>query len=202
MIKFIEILFLIICFVFIASCSGGEKKDTSDLYAKSTTRQMIVERSGTQMRAGSDEETKRIQLMDAQNRIRTKGGLFGKEGIKIFDTDTERQNNVASVGLPINPYLWRASIETVNFMPIASADPFAGIIVTDWYSANIPSERCKLNIFINGADLKTDNLKVNSFCQKLSAEKLWVDTINDNDNDIKIENAILNKAKKIKLSAG
>ena len=163
---------------------------------------MIVERSGTQMRAGSDEETKRIQLMDAQNRIRTKGGLFGKEGIKIFDTDTERQNNVASVGLPINPYLWRASIETVNFMPIASADPFAGIIVTDWYSANIPSERCKLNIFINGADLKTDNLKVNSFCQKLSAEKLWVDTINDNDNDIKIENAILNKAKKIKLSAG
>jgi len=202
MITFIKSIFLLISIIFFSSCTGGEKKDTSDLYAKSTTRQMIVERSGTQMRAGSDEESKRIQLMDAENRIRTKGGLFGKEGIKIFDTDTQKQNNVASVGLPINPYLWRASIETVNFMPIASADPFAGIIVTDWYSANIPTERCKLNIFINGVDFKTENLKVNSFCQKLSADNLWIDTVNDNDNDTKIENAILNKAKKIKLSAG
>ena len=202
MVKFTKFLFLIVSFIFVSSCSGGEKKDTSDLYAKSTTRQAIVERSGTQMRAGSDEESKRIQLMDAQNRIRTKGGLFGKEGIKIFSTDEQKNKDVASIGLPINPYLWKASIETISFMPIASADPFAGIIVTDWYSANTPTERCKLNIFINGAELKTDNLKVNSFCQSLSDENLWIDTSNDNDNDIKIENAILNKAKKIKLSTG
>ena len=202
MVKFTKFLFLIVTFIFVSACSGGEKKDTSDLYAKSTTRQAIVERSGTQMRAGSDAESKRIQLMDAQNRIRTKGGLFGKEGIKIFSTDEQKNQGVASVWLPINPYLWKASIETINFMPIASADPFAGIIVTDWYSTNTPTERCKLNIFINGAELKTDNLKVNSFCQKLSDKNLWVDTFNDNDNDIKIENAILNKAKKIKLSTG
>ena len=202
MIKFAKVLFLIVIFIFVSSCSGGEKKDTSDLYAKSTTRQAIVERSGTQMRAGSDAESKRIQLMDAENRIRTKGGLFGKEGIKIFSTDEQKNQGVASVGLPINPYLWKASIETISFMPIASADPFAGIIVTDWYSTNTPTERCKLNIFINGAEFKTDNLKVNSFCQKLSDKNLWVDTFNDNDNDIKIENAILNKAKKIKLSTG
>ena len=201
MIKLISTLLLTTSLLFIASCNKGVE-DTDELYAKSTTRQMIVERSGTQMRAGSDEEAKRIQLMDAENRIRTKGGLFGKEGIKIFSTDEQKQQGVASIGLPINPYLWKASIETISFMPIASADPFAGIIVTDWYSANVSTERCKLNIFINGADLKTDNLKVNSFCQILSEDNLWIDTVNDNDNDIKIENAILNKAKKIKLSTG
>ena len=140
--------------------------------------------------------------MDAENRLRTGGGLFGKDGIKIFSTDEKNQNQISSVGLPINPYLWKATIETISFMPIASADPFSGIIVTDWYSANNPSERCKLNIFINGLDLKTENLKVNSFCQTLSADKLWMDTVNNNSNDIKIENAILNKAKKIKLSQG
>jgi len=184
----------------VSSCNKG--KDMSEIYAKSSTRQAIVERSGTQMRAGSNETSKRIQLMDAENRLRTKGGLFGKEGIKIFSTDSKEEKGVASVGLPINPYLWKASLETVSFMPISSADPFAGIIVTDWYSANIASERCKLNIFINGVDLKTDNIKVNSFCQKLSNDKIWTDTQNDNNNDIKLENAILNKAKKIKLSNG
>ena len=199
---FIKSILLLASFIFFYSCSGGEKKDTSELYEKSSTRQAIVERSGTQMRAGSDEATKRVQLMDAQNRLRTGGGLFGKDGIKIFSTDEKNQNQVSSVGLPINPYLWKATIETISFMPIASADPFSGIIVTDWYSANNPSERCKLNIFINGLDLKTENLKVNSFCQTLSADKLWMDTVNNNSNDIKIENAILNKAKKIKLSQG
>ena len=184
----------------VSSCNKG--KDMSEIYAKSSTRQAIVERSGTQMRAGSNETSKRIQLMDAENRLRTKGGLFGKEGIKIFSTDSKEEKGVASVGLPINPYLWKASLETVSFMPISSADPFAGIIVTDWYSANIASERCKLNIFINGVHLKTDNIKVNSFCQKLSNDKIWTDTQNDNNNDIKLENAILNKAKKIKLSNG
>ena len=202
MVIFFKYILLTVSFIFFSSCSGGEKKDNSDLYAKSQTTQAIIERSGTQMRAGSNEEAKRIQMMDAQNRLRTGGGLFGKDGIKIFSDDEQKQNQIASIGLPINPYLWKASIETINFMPIASADPFAGIIVTDWYSANSPKERCKLNIFINGLDLKTQNLKVNSFCQKLSDDKLWVDTVNDNSNDIKIENAILNKAKKIKLSEG
>ena len=136
--------------LFSCSSRNGEKKDTSELYEKSSTRQAIVERSGTQMRAGSDEATKRVQLMDAQNRLRTGGGLFGKDGIKIFSTDEKNQSQVSSVGLPINPYLWKATIETISFMPIASADPFSGIIVTDWYSANNPSERCKLNIFTSG----------------------------------------------------
>ena len=98
------------------------------------------------------------------------------------------------------PYLWRGSLETIDFMPLASADPFAGIIITDWYtSQNTPNERCKINIFIKGYEMKTDNLKVNSFCQLLSNGQ-WLDIKNNIDNDAKLENAILNKAKKIRLS--
>ena len=53
-------------------------------------------------------------------------------------------------------------------MPLSSTGPFAGTIITDWYtSENNTNERCKLNIFINGLELKTDNLKVSSFCQVL-----------------------------------
>ena len=98
--------------------------------------------------------------------------------------------------MPINATLWKSSIEVIEFMPIASADPFAGIIITDWYSSQEnANERCKLNIFIKGVELRSDNLNVNVFCQNFVNQK-WVDLNPDPENDRKIENAILNKAKK------
>ena len=86
-------------------------------------------------------------------------------------------------------------------MPLAMADPFAGVIISDWYSGeDNQNQRCKLNIFIKGVDLKTDNLKVNSFCQILSENGNWINKNTNEENNIKLENAILNKAKKLKLS--
>ena len=109
--------------------------------------------------------------------------------------------NTASVGFPINPYLWKGSLETISFMPLTSADPFGGIIITDWYAEqNESGQRCKINIFIKGVELKTENLKVNSFCQKLNEKNVWIDQKINQENNIKLENAILNKAKKIRLS--
>ena len=85
-------------------------------------------------------------------------------------------------------------------MPIASADAFSGLIITDWYSSSSNSkEKCKINIFIKGMELKSSNLKVNSFCQK-NVGGTWTDIEVAKENNIKIENAILNKAKKIRLS--
>ena len=106
------------------------------------------------------------------------------------------------MGLPINPYLWKASLDTIDFMPLSSTDPFAGIIITDWYAdKNNLGERCKLNIFVKGKDLKTDNLKVSSFCQSFDNNQ-WVNKPSIKKDNIRIENAILNKAKKLKLTSG
>ena len=88
-------------------------------------------------------------------------------------------------------------------MPLLSADPFGGVIITDWYTdQNNTNQRCKLNIFIKGVEMKTDNLKVNSFCQTLSKDNNWIDEKVDKSNNRQLENAILNEAKKIKLSQG
>ena len=98
--------------------------------------------------------------------------------------------------------LWRASLDTIDFMPLISASYSGGTIITDWYtSASNENERCKLNIFINGYDLKTENLKVSSFCQIFKNQK-WINTKTNIQNNVKIENAILNKAKKIRLKTG
>ena len=87
-------------------------------------------------------------------------------------------------------------------MPLSSTDPFAGTIITDWYTSekNV-GERCKLNIFVNGLELKTQNLKVLSFCQKLKNNQ-WVNIDSKQNDNLKLENVILNKAKKLKLSSG
>ena len=110
------------------------------------------------------------------------------------------EDNVASIGLPINAILWKSSLEVIDFMPLSQADPFAGVIITDWYTSetNI-QERCKVNIFIRGKELKSNNVNVNIFCQNLMNNQ-WVDVATKDEDDIKIENAILNKAKKIKLT--
>jgi len=175
----------------------------AEIYKKSTAREDIIDRSGTPWRAGTNPTKLREQMIDAENRLRTGGGLFGKKPMDFLALGKNRvgSQTTASVGLPINPYLWRGSLETISFMPLASVDPFAGVIITDWYTdqKNI-SERCKLNIFIKGVELKTGNLKVNSFCQILSEKGTWVDQSINKKNNIQLENAILNKAKKIKLS--
>ena len=120
-----------------------------------------------------------------------------------FDIDYVYSEVVSGgVGMPINPYLWKASLETIDFMPLSSTDPFAGTIITDWYiSQTNENERCKLNIFINGQELKTENLKVLSFCQDLKNNQ-WVNKNTNKEDNIKLENAILNKAKKLKIGSG
>jgi len=92
-------------------------------------------------------------------------------------------------------------LDLISFMPLNSADPIGGTILTDWYSSGSNNnERCKLNIFITGTELKTQNLKVTSFCQEFVDQK-WINKSVDAENNIKIENAILNKAKKLRLES-
>ena len=142
------------------------------------------------------------QMDDAQNRLVSGGGLFGKKGgISILGLGDRKGGVQTAMGMPINPYLWKGSLETVEFMPLISADPFAGIILTDWYSSNNSlNERCKVNIFIKGVELSSQNLKVNSFCQKLSPSNIWIDQPTIVNNNIQLENAIFNKAKKFRLA--
>ena len=191
------LIFFLMFFIF--SCaSDREKKDNSELYSKSQTRGAIIERTGATIGGDDTAKGRKLQMEYAENKMASGGGLFGKKGVDLLNQD--KQTASIGVGMPINPYLWKASLETINFMPLSSADPFAGLIITDWYSQNNTNERCKINIFIRGVELKTSNLKVNSFCQTLSDTNNWVSNESDIEVNAQIENAILNKAKKLKLS--
>ena len=187
--------FILFSLIFLNACNKGS--DPNELRLKSQARGDIIQRSGTTLK---DEKE---ALIDAENRLRTGGGLLGKKPTAVTDLlNNNGEKVVGSMDLPINPILWKSSLETIDFMPLASADPFGGIIITDWYSGQSNNnERCKLNIFIKGSELKADNVRVSSFCQTLNNNNVWIDKEINQQHNRELENAILNKAKKIKLSS-
>jgi len=190
-----KIISAIAAILLLLSCNKNVE-DSSELWKNAQTSGEIIARSGTVF---DPTKNKELAMKDAENRLRTGGGLFGKKGSINFGGG-EDNKTVSSIGMPINPYLWRGSLETIGFMPLSSADPFGGIIITDWYSdGKTINERCKINIFIKGLELKTNNLKVNSFCQSLE-NNTWIDLPISASTNTQLENAILNKAKKIKLA--
>jgi hypothetical protein len=91
--------------------------------------------------------------------------------------------------------------DTVSFMPLASADPFGGVIITDWYSPpQTPNERFKVNIFILNKQLRADGVRASVFRQIRDAKGNWVDAAVDKNTPIDLENAILARARQIRLS--
>ncbi len=108
-----------------------------------------------------------------------------------------------SAGMPqlgVNSYLWRATLDTLNFMPLASADPVGGIIISDWYAApEKPDERVKVNVYILDKRLRADALKVSVFRQVRNAAG-WADAQVNPDTGLKLENAILSRARELRLS--
>ena len=101
----------------------------------------------------------------------------------------------------VNGYLWRASLDTVAFMPLASADPYGGVILTDWYvSPEKPDERFKATIYILDTRLRADGLNVTVFKQVKDAAGVWTDTPTADQTATDIENAILTRARQLRLS--
>ncbi len=106
------------------------------------------------------------------------------------------------VGAGVNAFLWRAALDTVSFMPLASADPYGGVIITDWRaSTDNPNERFKLTVYVLDPELRADAIKVAVFRQTLRVSGIWADAAVDPDSPTKIENAVLSRARQLRLRA-
>jgi len=123
--------------------------------------------------------------------------IFGPEGLQIFNSNSEAEENS---GIGVNAYLWRAALDTVSFMPLASADPFGGTILTDWYQPpENNGERVKLNVFILSKQLRSDGVRVRVFRQVNKGGK-WVDATASEETGVKLEDAILTRARQLRVS--
>jgi hypothetical protein len=134
------------------------------------------------------------------DKIYKNGSLVSDNGgLDLFGGKDKKSNE--GFGIGVNGFLWRAALDTISFMPIASADPFGGVIITDWYSApDATDERTKLNVFIRDRDLRADGVKVSVFRQVKGPAGDWVDATVAAATAGSLENAILTRARQIRLA--
>ena len=150
----------------------------------------------------SGDRTRRDATGGLGGSKQEEGSLFGPGG--IFGSKAEKTDNSGGSGVAVNAFLWRASLDTINFIPLVSADPFGGVIITDWYTpAEQPAERMKVQVTILDRELRADGVRVSVFKQTQNAKGGgWVDAQVDQRTNTEIENAILTRARQLRIAQG
>jgi hypothetical protein len=170
-------------------------------------RKMWVAVLATAMLAGCSSlgENMRVpgpdEYRDDSGRSRVRGRLGGTDGILILGTDRSGRANQAegaATGIGVNAFLWRATLDTLSFMPLSSADPFGGVIITDWYSPpGAGGERFRATAYILGRQLRSDGVRVVVFRQEQRGGT-WVDVPVSAGTAAEIEDQVLNRARELR----
>ena len=127
-------------------------------------------------------------------------GLFSGESGDILDAFRPEDGSTGGASIGVNGYLWRATLDTISFMPITQADSAGCIIVTDWYgNPNSTAERYRMNVFIRGRVLRADAIDVQVFKQKKKAGE-WTDVPVSSATATSLEDTILTKARSLRVA--
>ena len=127
--------------------------------------------------------------------------IFGEDGLSFGSDDIGGRRDSGATGLGVNTFLWRASLDTLSFMPLASADPFGGVIITDWYSPpDAPDERFKMTAYILDRALRSDGIRVAVFRQIRGVGGDWIDAQVNPRTGTDIEDRILERARQLRIA--
>jgi len=133
-----------------------------------------------------------------ETRVARGESLFGERGLNLGGLPADAGGGGS--GIAVNSFLWRASLDTIAFMPLASADPFGGVIITDWYSPpESPEERFKVNVYILDRQLRADGIRAAVFRQRLAGGQ-WAEAPVDKATTTELENAILSRARQLRVA--
>lgn len=150
---------------------------------------------------GSDSNfPKRLE----DERLESRGRITGEGGLIVAGGPEREGESAGNNPLGVNSFLWRASLDTLAFMPLASADPFGGVIITDWYEdPNARGERFKVTLLILDRSLRADGVKASLFKQSRNAETHeWQDEQVDETLERKLEDSILTRARQLRIKQG
>ena len=151
--------------------------------------------------SGSDEPAVH-PAANSESNDQTQGKQLGSQGLVLgLGKDAASSSPEKGAALGVNAYLWRAALDTLGFMPFASADPFGGVIITDWYSPPTTSgERFKATAYILGQQLRADGIRVSLFRQVQEGGN-WVDAPVNPTTSGEIEDKILMRARELRAEA-
>ena len=154
--------------------------------------------SGLLVLGACSSDTPKVQPIadTSYNDYRLRGSEQGKPGQEIVKGSAADKADAEALG--VNVYLWRGALDTLGFMPLASADPFGGVIITDWYSPpTTTGERFKATVYILGRQLRTDGVRVSVFRQ-VQQDGQWVDAPLSPSTTAEIEDKVLARARELR----
>ena len=146
------------------------------------------------------------------------GGFFQKTDVKdspINDADKRKRNIEEGRGITFggskskggtfdfatSNEMWRASMDVLDFVPLATVDYGGGIIITDWYADDIDSsETIKIIINFLSNEIRADGLKVKVYKRKCNKQQVCKTKLISSKINNEIKLAILKKAAQIKTS--
>jgi hypothetical protein len=138
------------------------------------------------------------EYQDPRYKGGEQGRLFSDQGLVLGVGKNSDTSKEAGGALGVNAYLWRGALDTLSFMPLASADPFGGVIITDWYQPPAASgERFKATAYILGRQLRADAVRVTIFRQ-VEQNGQWVDAPVSQVTVGEIENKVLARARELR----
>ena len=142
LIKFSKIIAFILIPIVLISCKGPDGK---------------LKLPGGDARKTPADPAKRVEqnLKEGKGfRLSGEGGFFSNRGGGVYEFATANE-------------LWRASLDTIDFMPLASVNYSGGLIVTDWYNNNQnPNESIKISIRFLTNEVRSDALDIKVFTKR------------------------------------
>ena len=126
---------------------------------------------------------------DPKERVRK--NIEEGRGIRLFDGDDKKGGTFDFASS--NP-LWRASLDTISFLPLISANYSGGIIISDWYSGNNENEAIKITIRFLTNEIRADALDIKVFQKRCGIQSNCAITENDGDIVKDLKKNILRKA--------
>lgn len=131
----------------------------------------------------------------------SRGKITGDDGWVVMG-GSKKDGSGGGGMLGVNGYLWRATLDTLSFMPFVSADPFGGTVITDWYEdPKTSGERFKVNALILDGTLRADGIKISVFKQRYE-RGAWRDQKVDDALARQLEDAVLTRARQLKVAQG
>jgi hypothetical protein len=140
---------------------------------------------------------------DADTGGETEANQESRSGFRLPSISNPLAGNTqpSTEGIGVNGFLWRASLDTISFMPLAEVDPFGGVIITDWYAnPQMTTERFKITVYILDTRLRADALSVSVFRQVREEQGGWIDAETGAQTSVEIENAILTRARQLRIA--
>ena len=127
--------------------------------------------------------------INAQDRVAK--NIEEGRGFRLFDTKKSKGGNFDFAS---SNALWRATLDTIDFMPLVSANYSGGIIISDWYSGNNENEAIKITIRFLTNEIRADALEIKVFQKRCGVQSNCAITENDGEIVKDLKKNILRKA--------